>query len=163
MWDNGCSHNSLTHNALTNYMKTLKYLIIALIIFVAGFLLGQSLPSTSPIFNQAENTAIEQPSSILTSFQFQTDQISFYPYDWRQDLSVLEATKEVALANGLSFDSKDYGEMGVLITKIGAKENGQDNNYWQFWVNKEQPQVAADKYLLQPKDILEWKFTQSEF
>ncbi len=144
-------------------MKTLKYLIIAFIIFVAGFLLGQSVPTSSPIFNRNEDVVVKQQDEILTSFQFQSDQVSFYPYDWRQDLSVLEATKEVALANDLTFDSKDYGAMGVLITKIGDKENGQDNNYWQFWVNKEQPQIAADKYLLQPKDILEWKFTQSEF
>lgn len=53
---------------------------------------------------------------------------------------------------------KDYPEMGVLVESIGGVANGQDNKYWQYWVNDVLGEVAADKKFLKSGDEVEWKF-----
>lgn len=56
---------------------------------------------------------------------------------------------------------KEYNGLGTLVTKIGSQENGGGKKYWQYWVNGKHPDVGADKYLLKPGDVVEWKFTSA--
>lgn len=53
-----------------------------------------------------------------------------------------------------------HPEWGAFVEKIGDKENGQDNKYWQFWVNNQYAQVGASQFQLKNGDIVEWKFTR---
>ena len=53
--------------------------------------------------------------------------------------------------------------MGILITQIRDKENGQDQKYWQYFVNNEQAQISVDKYFPNNGENIEWKFIESEF
>ena len=40
--------------------------------------------------------------------------------------------------------------------------NGQDDKYWQYWVNGEMPPVGAGRYQLSGKERVEWKFVEFE-
>ena|SRR3989338_4800183 len=70
-------------------------------------------------------------------------------------LGVLQRT---AAANNLELATKDYKDLGSLVTKIGSKENGTGKRYWQYWVNNQHPPVGASAYKVQPNDVIEWKF-----
>ena len=143
-------------------MKNLRNLILVVIIFVAGFLVGQSVQAPTSLTPPANQAADVSAKKVLIGLYFAPEQVSFYPIEWREDLTALTATQALAGDNDLAFKTQDYGELGTLITQIGAKVNGDGNSYWQYWVNKDQVQVAANAYVLQPQDILEWKFTKSE-
>ena len=65
--------------------------------------------------------------------------------------------------NSFELEYQLFPGLGVLITKIGDKENGQDDKYWQYWVNNEYSEVGADSYQLKDGDFVEWKFIKSQF
>jgi len=149
-------------------MNTFRKILAVVIIFTAGYFLGQSqiisqnfnsgaLPNNIQNINQTN-----QSDKVLISLAFDQNNTSLYSRDWQANLSLLAVTKNLAEENNLAFEIKDYAEMGVLITQIGDKINGQDNKYWQYWVNQQQPLISADKYILQPQDIVEWKFEASQ-
>lgn len=76
--------------------------------------------------------------------------------------TLFDLTKQLITANNLKFDYKDYGDMGFLVTQIGDKINGQDSKYWQYWVNNEQVQTAANKYQVKSGDVILWRFAESK-
>ena len=42
-------------------------------------------------------------------------------------------------------------------------KNGDDNKFWQFWINGEYSQIGAADYLVQSNDLIEWKFTDNQY
>lgn len=68
--------------------------------------------------------------------------------------SLLERT---AADNSFSFNVKQY-DFGVLIEEIGGLKNGDNNKYWQYWVNDVLGEVAADKKEIKAGDRVEWRF-----
>ncbi|MFH1207056.1 MAG: DUF4430 domain-containing protein [Patescibacteria group bacterium] len=77
--------------------------------------------------------------------------------------TVLDALTKATQVYGLVLDTKDYGEMGVLVNAIGDLSGGQDNKYWSYYVNGQAATVAVDKQIVQPGDAIEFKFEASLF
>lgn len=50
---------------------------------------------------------------------------------------------------------------GVLVTEINGSRNGQDQRYWQYWVDGAYGSVAADHMALRNDDRVLWRFTAS--
>lgn len=65
----------------------------------------------------------------------------------------------------LNFDlqTKDYGEMGVLVEKIGDKKNGDNGNYWMYYVDGKLSDVGASQQEVYPGSIVEWRFEKPSF
>lgn len=59
--------------------------------------------------------------------------------------------------------TKEYSGLGILVEGMGGNKNGDDNRYWQYFVNGLMPQIGADKFELQNGDFVEWRFEKSEF
>lgn len=59
--------------------------------------------------------------------------------------------------------AKEYPGLGILIEGINGKINGEDDKYWQYFVNGTMPQVGADKLELKDGDIVEWRYEVSQF
>jgi len=144
-------------------MKVVKFLIIVLIFFIAGFFAGQGYQGA--LFNQlADNQVAVQPEKITLVIQFtDTQVIEIQNIEPVSGQSVLGLLTEQANQNNLELSAKDYGDLGALVNKIGDKENGQENKYWQYWVNGEQVMVGADAYQLTGGERVEWKFVESKF
>lgn len=77
--------------------------------------------------------------------------------------TVFDALKQAATAYGLTLDTKDYGDLGVLVNGIGDLIGGQDGNYWSYYVNGTLATVAVNKQIVQPGDQIEFKFEASSF
>lgn len=71
--------------------------------------------------------------------------------------TVYDFLKKITEANNISLSTQS-SSFGIMITKIGEKENGKDGNYWVYYVNGEMPSVAVDKYELKNGDKVEFKF-----
>jgi hypothetical protein len=87
---------------------------------------------------------------------------------WSKDISsvkttALELLSEMTTEKKVVLETKDYAGLGKMIIKIGDLTNGQDNKYWQYWVNGKTASVGADSYQVEANDIIEWKFEPSSF
>lgn len=100
---------------------------------------------------------VQQSASIM--FDFGDGRVKTYTAKFQfQDTAAFALTSQIARENSLAFDFKKYEGMGTLITQIGDKKNGENNKYWQYWVNNESPQIGADKYIVKAGSVIEWKF-----
>ena len=69
--------------------------------------------------------------------------------------SVLESALGEA---NVVLESKAYGDLGILVEKIGDVAGGEAGRYWQYYVNGEYGTIAADKKEVRAGDLVEWKF-----
>lgn len=50
------------------------------------------------------------------------------------------------------------GYDSLFVKSINNIENGEDGNYWQYYVNGEYAQVGCSLYHLHDNDVVEWRF-----
>ena len=48
----------------------------------------------------------------------------------------------------------------VFVESVGGVENGENNRFWQYYVNGKYASVGCSKYCLHDNDVVEWKFEQ---
>lgn len=70
-------------------------------------------------------------------------------------ISLLE--KQTTAAK-LVFKTKNFTGLGLMVETIGVKTNGDENKYWQYWVNNVSIPYAASTYVVKAGDVIEWKF-----
>lgn len=63
----------------------------------------------------------------------------------------------------LDLKTKDYGEMGLLVEKIGDKTNGDDGKYWLYYINGKMAEKSVSKQEIKAGDVVEFKFEKSSF
>lgn len=146
-------------------MKNLKYIIIAIVFLVAGFFLGQSYQVNQALKQSSDQLATEQSLSPITIvFKYAESEITeIQNVGIIKDQSVLDLTQKIAEENQLAFKTQDYGELGLLVTQIGDQLNGQQNKYWQYYVNGELANVGAQAFKLTGGERIEWVFGESEY
>lgn len=128
--------------------------LLLVLVFVVGFGLGVAAKLPSP-----PQTASPEQGTISLMIDYGDGIVETYgniPLSANENL--FQVMEKAAKENNLAFESKTYEGLGALVTKIGGKENGADNRYWQYWVNNQKPEVGAGLYILQAGDIVEWKF-----
>lgn len=81
-----------------------------------------------------------------------------YKFDYTSSSTVFSVLQAAGQKENFVITYKNYPEMGVLVESIGDMVNGQNNKYWQYWVNDILGEVAADKKILRAGDKVEWKF-----
>ncbi|MCD4760296.1 DUF4430 domain-containing protein [bacterium] len=137
-------------------MKYLKYIILIVVIVLAGYfwLINRSVTD--------QNGQTDGPGTVEISFMFEPgNTVRFEEAYTKQSLFAL--TKNITSREGWGFIFEDYGEMGLLINQINAKINGDNNKYWQYFINNDQPMLSVEKFMPQAGDKIEWKFMESEF
>jgi hypothetical protein len=66
--------------------------------------------------------------------------------------------KEALDVKQIAYESKAY-DFGVFVNSINNQISGSDKA-WIYFVNGQSGQVAADKYILKPGDVIEWKYIE---
>lgn len=149
--------------------KTIFYIIFLAIILIVAYLWQNNNSQLSDNNNNTNNThedarmEIPEEYKIVLNIQFSEQDIRELPYAYMEEQSIFAITQNTAEAYLWEFTWEDYGEMGILVTQIGDKVNGQDNKYWQYEVNNKSPMLSADNFIPQVGDIITWKFQESEF
>lgn len=80
-----------------------------------------------------------------------------------ENATVFEALMDYSKTIGIEVKYNNNYEFGVLIESIGDKKNGDNGKYWQYYVNNELGDVAADKKNISKSDIIEWRFEKVPF
>jgi hypothetical protein len=61
--------------------------------------------------------------------------------------------------NKISFEYTYYEQFNsVLIDSINGDVNGENEKYWQYYVNQDIPMIGADQYTVSNGDYIEWRF-----
>lgn len=135
----------------------LKNILLLAFVFVVGFGLGAAV--NLPGLDTSKLNAPVKESTVSIMIDYGDGEVVTYnsvPVGVGEN--VFQATETLAKNNNLAFESKNYEGLGALIEKINTKKNGADNRYWQYFVNNQKPDVGAGLYVLQPGDLVEWKF-----
>jgi len=137
------------------------WLVIGLIIGIfIGIPIGRGGMLIAPL-EPASESNLSQTFSLMVDFgdgKLETFQdVSF----GEQETLFLAMQKKLG-EEKIDFGFKEYEGLGTLITKIGEKENGTGNEYWQYWVNNRHADVGADQYLVRPGNVILWKFSSYE-
>jgi hypothetical protein len=75
-------------------------------------------------------------------------------------VTALAALTSVLDKNSTTITTKDYGDMGILVQKIGDLPKTGDSRYWQYWVNGVYGKLSASKYQLHTGDTVLWKLAK---
>lgn len=76
--------------------------------------------------------------------------------------TLFEFMKKILEKNNVMLEYKDFSGLGIMIEKIGDKKNGEDNKYWQYWINDNYAKVGADSYIIKAEDKIKWKFEKQQ-
>ena len=140
----------------------LKYSLGIAAVFALA-LAGYSFSVSSPYTSQAPTSDVQ-----LQSQNNNSATLEIYPGDGSVrtldihpdgKTSLFDLMKTAFEQENIAFDHKNYSTMGELVTQIGLKKNGEENKYWQFWVNDEYAKVGVSAYIVEAGDKIKWKFT----
>jgi hypothetical protein len=146
--------------------QKIVYIGIGTVAALGIFLLGLSLGSGPQIYNESASqfSTTKQTDLPVAVVIDNGDKITGYEkLALPQPANALELLKTVTAQHNLKLDYDASSSMGAFVKQIGDKINGQNNKYWQYWVNGAQPMVAADKFELKGGETVLWTFRKSEF
>lgn len=73
-----------------------------------------------------------------------------------ESANAYEALVKAAKINNIQIERKEY-KFGSLVTKIGEKAN--NNSFaWIYYVNGKTGQFSAEKFIVHPQDVVDWKY-----
>lgn len=94
--------------------------------------------------------------------------LSIVADDWRVayssasgNVTVFALLREASIALGLGLVWRNYSWPwnAVFVEEIEGRRNGVDDMWWQYWVNGDYGDVAADQKALSDGDFVLWWYT----
>lgn len=138
--------------------KLLLLLIVAVVAFAGGITVGSRIYA-----NRGITSPTQQVGNASIMLDYGDGNVATYDnLRLSTNENLMQLMQQTAEDNNIVFDYKNYSGLGALITKIGGKTNGTENRYWQYWVNNKLSAVGASSYVVQPGDVIEWKFISSK-
>jgi len=146
-----------------NQIKLLLAAIgLALVGFIiAWFKLFEVVQPQQSLNYQAETVSLEQPQkNISLTINFGDGQLQNFNYEFAGEKTAFDVLKETTQKENLPIETQNY-DFGVLVKSIGGYENTTEKA-WVYFVNGKSGTVAADEYVLEAEDVLEWKYLKLE-
>ena len=105
----------------------------------------------------------QKQDEVLYIINYGEENINQYQIDVSENSTVFSLLEELAEKENFEIETVSYPEMGILVSNIGEALGGTDGKWWQYWVNGNLSEVAADKKEIKKGDIVEWKFEIPKF
>lgn len=136
--------------------------IIVFLVIVTGWFLF--IYTDFQFFPQekTEGTKVEVKEEIDITIDYGEGLVRVFQSQFSEGMTAFDLLKNKTEEFNLVLKTKTY-DTGIFIEAIGEKENGQDGNYWMYYVNDEMPPVSADKKEIKAGDKLEFKFEKSNW
>lgn len=142
-------------------MKRRYGILIAIIFFISGLLLGKGAVVPDPISVPQSGRMDVAEQTVNFILDFDEEQLRTFPQiRFTEGETVWEVLNRTMVVAGIALHYKDYGDMGVFLEGIDGAVNTGDT-YWQYWINGQYAEVGASAYHLQPGDTILWKLTKS--
>ncbi len=135
---------------------------IVIIIIIVGSLIFFNNYKQPVAIKEAEILNQEIKKEVFLKINYGEKEPQIINADFYEGMTAYDLLKVKSEELGINLKTKNY-DIGVMIESIGDKKNGQNGKYWLYYVNKEMPQIAADKKELKEGDQVEFKFEKSQF
>lgn len=130
-------------------------------VFLIGFSVGVARTQNLPLIQDSNGVASVAKVALLIN---DSEKIKSYrDINLNQSSTVLTILEQTAATERFAVEVDRSSSLGAFVKQIGQKKNGQNQFYWQYYVNGSQPLVAADKFILQGGETVLWTFSQSEY
>ncbi len=140
---------------------SISFIAVFSLIIIAGgvYFLVQEIGSL-PVKSLTEKLAMNKANQAEASYWISSGngEPKEYKLNVNSSSTVFSLLQEISKQGAFELKFKVYPEMGVFVESIGGVANGTDNKYWQYWVNAQLGEVAADKKFVKTGDKIEWKF-----
>ena len=134
------------------------FLILTLIFSVSiAFLLKTDIISVG---NEKNNITEDSEEKISVSLKIISNK-NEKSYELNNILK--ESTVFDVLKNNADIKYNNNYNFGVFIESINGIKNGEEEKYWQYYINNVLGDVAADKKTLEDKNSIEWRFEEVPF
>lgn len=137
-------------------MNTNKDIFIYIIIATLIFLLVYVVASTNLLEPQIKkDDPIQQVQMTIIAPGWAVN----YTSTNNINITVADLLFEWAIQSNCSIEKEFFsGYDSFVITGINGTLNGQNDSYWQFYVNGEYATYGCNSYFLQNNDWVEWRF-----
>ncbi len=140
-----------------NFNKKILIILVVVLFCLVGFFVYQ---------NQQKNDA--NKTDLISGKENSSGQVVYIinkgegqPEEYQIEISQTETAfsllQKLAELEDFEIGFTNY-DFGVFVESIDGLKNGQNNQYWQYWVNDKLAEVAADKKEVEIGDRVEWKF-----
>lgn len=143
-------------------IKKSIFILVGVVIIISSGLVIFFNNSNQPVLKETEILKPEIKGEVSLAINDGEKEPQSFKVEFFKGMTAFDLLKEKAKQLGFNLKTKNY-DIGVMIIAIGNKENGQGGKYWLYYVNKEMPQIAADKKELKEGDKVEFKFAKSPF
>ena len=130
------------------------------IVAVTLLFIGLSFSGTAMVVPQKTDIWLEQADATSVT-------IVLKGTDWEitdnicvtEETTVLSLLRDVSKRHSVEVETTYYESFdATLVNSIGGDTNGEDDSYWQYYVNGELPMLGCDVYTVSNGDIVEWSF-----
>ena len=109
--------------------------------------------------NAAKTPARPQTFSLRIDFG-DGRETSMDTIEWKPDTTALDALR-AAEAEGVAFRQRGQGAT-AFVESVGGLDNTGSGKNWLFYVNGEKADQGAGVRLVQPNDVVLWKYTDEK-
>lgn len=140
---------------MNSYCIKIVTIISVIILFITGAVVI-TLRNHLVLEQQVQNVQIENTITLSLEGLFSDKKVSI-----TTNQTVLEVLQQIdAEDSRVNLITKTYQDIGVLVTNIGGKENGEYGKYWRYTVNGVTPLIAADALQLSGGEHIRWYFDE---
>ncbi|HID24931.1 MAG TPA: DUF4430 domain-containing protein [Thermoplasmata archaeon] len=134
-------------------MKQSYKLAAVLVAFVIAVGIATALYEIS--FNGKENNKVTATVSIY----FGNGTLWTFPDIETENATVFGFLIEAASKGNFTVESTYYSQYdSMFVDSIASVENGENNKYWQYYINGNYGTLGADRQPVKNGDIIEWRF-----
>lgn len=134
-----------------------KYLVSALLVLFIGLGIYLYSNTKNPKLQQQEQT---QVSTVKLKIDYGNGEIISYETEIKEDATVFSVLENAVQEKEIPMETQQY-DFGVFVKSINNLES-DINLSWIYFVNGNSGNVAADQKILQPGDLVEWKYIEPE-
>ena len=138
------------------FVLIFSLLIIIMLLIFRNSTFNRFQPLPSPV-----STPTPILHSATVTIGLNTQKITSFTRDTPATASALSLLTDAASRHGLILITKKYS-FGTLVESIGGQKNTAAKA-WIYFINGKSASVGADQYLIQPGDIIEWKYVKPQF
>ncbi len=120
-----------------------------------------AVPATATVPKAEDAKSIEKDNGVMIPITFEIPHIVFTgkSFDIEAGSTGHDAMLALQLIYGVEFTGHDFGTLGFFIESIGGIKNDTlKGKYWIYYINGSKAQIGISNYIVQPNDIITWKY-----
>ena len=144
----------------TKILKISTYIVVVVLITIAVYAVSVHQIDFSGTTTEPTSTEINNVTMKIFSDSWSIIHI----YESTRNITVFDLLNQTAYLYNFTV-TKTYfaGHDSFFVSSINNIVNGENNYYWQYYVNGEYADKGCSNYFLSDNDIVEWNFNKSPY